>query len=202
MTPKRDFESFCLEVEEKQLEPCATLKVALSKFEEGLPKKAIDFGCCDGVDTFELLKNGFHVTAIDSDSKIIENLNSCLGKEYPEKLIAVVSDLETAEFSSSAIINAHAALPYLAPADFHRVWQKLSASLILGGLFSGYFLGKADCHAKSKFMTSLSQEALETLFIDYDIVHFRETQGFGICMSSVPKFSHIFHVVARKKRLT
>lgn len=182
----------------KDLLASETLKMALNHIGANPTKKALDLGCGNGIDTYELLKNGWTVTAIDYNKSVINRLKKSLETQFPGRLEAQAIAFESAEFKSADLINASLSLPFCDPERFPGVWENIIKCLPVNGCFCGHFLGTTDSWARRKGMTFHSRNQVELLFKDFNIVHFEEVQKFGLSLTGIPKYWHIFHVVAIK----
>lgn len=81
--------------------PSDTLTKALALFERETESKkrrfAIDLGCGGGKDTFELLRRGWKVLAVDSEPEIIQWVNSTASPKYHARLRTRVSFLNSSD---------------------------------------------------------------------------------------------------------
>lgn len=177
-----------------------TLLAAADAFAtEGRTGEAVDLGCGSGRDTFELLRRGWRVLAIDADEDGIRRVREAAGDD--PRLETRVARLEDAEWGAWDLVNASYALFFLAPEPFARTWQRIRASLRPGGRFSGQLLGDRDTWAADPKMTHHSRDDLIRLLDGLEVERLDEDENLnGQTATGVPKHWHVFHVVARKPR--
>jgi len=182
--------------------PWKTLRIANQLFQdEGRTGgHAADLGAGTGRDTLFLLKEGWHVLAIDAEQQAIDIL---LNRAEPELLEQL--DVMAATFSSMILpenldlINASYSLPFCHPSDFPSCWKNIVDHLSVGGRFSGQFFGEEDAWAISPDMTFLSDEKFKELFKDRFVIEYLHIEkGQKPCGNGEMKFWHIYNVVARK----
>jgi SAM-dependent methyltransferase len=175
-------------------DPRDTLLAAVERFAE--PGVAVDLGCGTGRDTFELLRRGWHVVAIDSAPEAIERLRVATGDE--PKLETQVAAYEDAALPECDLVNASWSLPFCRPDLFDVVWARIVDSLSSGGRFSGQLFGDRDEWVTESDMTFHSRAQAEALFAGFDRERFDEDEEDGQTVLGNPKHWHVFNVVARK----
>ena len=181
--------------------PRETLLDALARFEDGgePPGLAVDLGCGTGRDTFELLRRGWRVVAVDAEPSAIERL-----REHPdalsrrESLQTVVSRLADADWPEADLVNASFSLPFCPPAEFEPTWERIVASLRRGGRFCGQLFGEHDGWAPSDELNFHSRAQVEQLLAGLEVERLDELDEDGQTAVGEPKHWHLFHVVARK----
>lgn len=189
---------------EKKLDAAGTLQLAVSLFEQenlfAHEKTAIDLGCGTGIDTFFLLANGWHVTAIDKESAAIETIQSGLVSNNTEtmNINTVISSFEEMTLHPAMLINATFALPFCHPAYFNAVWERIRESLQPNGRFAGQLLGYRDSWSNRPNMTFHSRAEIDRLFVGFRFNHFNEVNEEGKTLGGKTKRWHIYHVVAQK----
>jgi len=184
--------------------PRDTLLKALDLFDlEKSPKSprfAVDLGCGDGRDTVELLERGWKVLAIDGNEEAIAKL--CDRKDIDSTWLEtqVMRFENLTPLNSIDLINSSFALPFSHPDDFPNLWQKISASLRIGGRFSGQLFGDRDTWATTyPNMTHYPKEKVEELLQSFKVEYFEEEEHHGETAIGEQKYWHIFHIVACKK---
>lgn len=117
------------------LKPSKYLVEAL-KTHSPLGGKALDLGCGAGRDSRYLLEKGFYVTTVDAAQDAAKYISQL---PHQEKLQFICSKFEDFDFGydNYDLINAHYALPFVNPANFEVVFQKVTTSLKSHGLFVG-----------------------------------------------------------------
>jgi tellurite methyltransferase len=132
-------------------QPRETLLFALERFDaerstEKRVRFAVDLGCGTGRDTFELLRRGWQVLAIDAESEAIQRLlgRGDLASDRAGLLATQAASFEHAEWPEADLINSSYALPFCPPEQFQVVWQRIVTSLRSGGRFSGQLFGDRD----------------------------------------------------------
>lgn len=98
--------------------------------------KAIDLGCGAGRDTVFLIKNNWHVLAIDRENTekiILEKLED----EDIEKFRFSCQKFENIEWESNDLVVANFSLPFCDKKYFNELWNKLVQSISEGRLFRG-----------------------------------------------------------------
>src|SRR5438067_1871351 len=107
------------------LDPRETLVDALARFDE--PGDAVDLGCGTGRDTFELLRRGWHVLAIDAQEEALRRVRAAV--DGYERLETRVATFEDATLSSCDLVNASFALPLCPPQRFDEFWRRIGDAL-------------------------------------------------------------------------
>jgi SAM-dependent methyltransferase len=183
--------------------PRETLLKAVALFAaENRPEGfAIDLGCGAGNDTFELLKAGWRVLAIDQQPEAIQWLTSRLDPEYRGALTTQIASFEQLQLPDADLINASYALPFCRPNCFEACWQCLISSIRLGGRFAGQLFGPHDSWADNPDMTFHTLAQFHELMANFELEYFFEQDGPGQTAAGVNKHWHVYSVVARKARM-
>jgi SAM-dependent methyltransferase len=180
-----------------------TLLAALQRFELEPPaaRIAVDLGCGEGRDTAELLRRGWRVLAIDSQSEAIDRLRSRVTLSDPVRLATLVARYEDASWPVCDLVNASFSIPHTEPADFPVLWGKIVASIRTGGRFAGQFFGVRDSWATRPdgvTRTYHTRADVEGMLRGFEAEQFEEIERPGKNALGEPKYWHVFHVVARK----
>ncbi len=199
----RDWPGYFRAVEGKG--PRETLLKALELFDkENGPESArfaVDLGCGSGRDTFELLRRGWRVLAIDGEPLALELLTRATPPEHAGRLETRLSGLEGLTVPPALLINASYSLPFCDPAAFPLLWERLARAIPPGGRFAGQFFGDRDewvnLPDRSHHTRSDVVELLEGFVLD----HFQEVERREAGATGQVKDWHLFHVVARKRAL-
>src|ERR1051325_3022286 len=129
---KRDWPAYFKAVEGKPARD--TLLKALELYEKGWaaapasrPQQpfAIDLGCGSGRDTFELLRRGWRVLAIDATPMAIDLLLKDVPPQYRASLQTKVEGFEGLTLPKADFVNASYSIPFCDPNAFPRLWQQI-----------------------------------------------------------------------------
>lgn len=183
--------------------PKETLLKAINLFEENIntdiKKIAIDLGCGHGPDTFELLKKGWNVTAIDNQKEGLDIIKNLILPEWSERLVLCQHEFEDLKLPKAQLVNASLCLPFCKPEYFHGLWNEIVESINSGGRFSGHLFGVNDSWAVYDNMTFHTRSDIDEMFKMFEIEHLIEIEEDGFQAGGVPKHWHIYNIVARKK---
>lgn len=145
--------------------------------------------------------------SIDAEEEAIERLVARLGSadDAHEGLTTLVASFEQATWSCADLVNASFSLPFIDPAAFRDVWDRIWSSLAPGGRFSGQLFGDHDDWAagigtswREGQMTFHTRESLDALLEPFVVEQLEEIEEDGETAVGDPKHWHLFHVVARK----
>jgi len=179
-----------------------TLREALRLFEtessEFRERFAIDLGCGSGRDTFELLRRGWKVLAIDNQPTAMRWIRANVRTKYRSQLRTRVASFEKTSLPKCDLVNASRSLPFCRPEHFGFLWHKIVASIRPTGRFSGHFFGINDEWSSLSDMTFHSRRQVKFLLRHFKIESFHEKEWEGKTSSGRKKHWHVFSVVARK----
>jgi tellurite methyltransferase len=182
--------------------PRTTLLQALDRFDAGPGppggRFAVDLGCGEGRDTVELLRRGWRVLAIDAEPDAIVRLLARPEATGSDRLEAMVSSFEEADWPETALVNASYSLPFCPPETFPGVWEHIVESLPPGGRFCGQLFGDRDEWASDPALTTQRRVDVERLLGPFEVERLSEIEEDGETALGVPKHWHLFHVIARK----
>ena len=182
----------------KDQQPSTWLSLVVEAM-DGRSGNALDLGCGAGRDTRFLLEKGFRVTAVDKEGEVKKYL-CALPQEH---LRVVVSRFEDFDFPENQydLINASFSLPFTHREKFDEVFQRMEKSLRIGGVFVGQLFGVNDDWNKSQTTktTFHTEEQARQLFRDWNVRKFIEKETDGVLANGLPKYSHVFHIIARRK---
>lgn len=168
-------------------------------------KIAVDCGCGAGSDIAYLRVQGFQVYAFDSDPEAIARCRKRFAHDEDVRLSQTT--FSQFDYPKSTLIVADASLYFCPKNAFPKAWQKITDSLLPGGVFTGSFLGPDDSMACPDFnesalwsevMISTVTEVREYLN-GFDVIAFNEHRTTGESVGGVMHDWHIISVVARKQ---
>ena len=176
------------------------LRLLEGKSSEPRERFAIDLGCGAGRDTFELLRRGWKVLAIDNQSRAIRWIRSNVPTKDRSRLRTRLASFERIPLPKCDLVNASYSLPFCSPEHFGSLWRKIVTSIRPMGRFSGHFFGINDEWASLSDMTFHSRRQVKFLLRNFKIESFHEREWEGTTASGRKKHWHVFSVVARKVR--
>jgi SAM-dependent methyltransferase len=178
----------------------ATARARPLQANEEFEPLAVDLGCGTGRDSFELLRRGWRVLAIDAHPEALKRLREkAMGLQLAARLETLQSSFEAASWPRARLLNSSFALPFCAPDRFDDLWRRVVASLEGGGRFSGQLFGERDEWASNRELTFHTRTEAEALFNGFDLERFDEVEEDGQTALGEAKHWHLFHVVARRR---
>lgn len=160
-------------------------------------EQALDLGSGALNDSIYLLSQDFkHVTAIDKEpvaKEIVENLPS-------DKFSYLISSFEDYNFPKNNfdLINAQYSLPFITPSAFGNVFDRISDSLKVGGIFTGQLFGNRDEWKQNDKMNFHTKEDAEQILSNLKVIEFNEEEQDRPTVAGVMKHWHVFHFIAEK----
>jgi SAM-dependent methyltransferase len=207
---KRDWPGYFKAVEGKP--PRDTLLKALELFEKEWaaagneqksnrsdPPFAIDLGCGSGRDTFELLRRGWRVLAIDTTPLAIELLLKDLPPQHRPNVETRVEGFETLTLPRADFVNASYSIPFCDPDAFGHLWDQISGAIPVGGRFAGQFFGPRDDWAELPDRSHRTRAQVEQMFEPFTLESLQEVENREAGATGEVKNWHIFHVVAKRR---
>jgi tellurite methyltransferase len=159
---------------------------------------AVDFGCGEGRDTAQLLKEGWSVHAIDGHPDGIKRLIDRDDIPGSTNLTTQLAAFESVEIPACDLLNASFSLPFCNPDSFDALWSRITNAIRPGGRFAGQLFGDRDSWAKIPDRSHHTREQLEQLLLPYDVESLKEEEREGQDCSGISKHWHAFHIIARK----
>jgi len=141
------------------------------KFAKG--NKAIDLGCGSGVETREIAKKGFKVTAVD----VNKDVKKYFSKEDLKNIKLKILPIENFRFVKCDFVFAKSSLVFLGPGKFYKVLENIKKSLNPGGIFAARLWGKKDSDngsGKNHKCTFMSIDKLKNTFIGHTFLEIFE----------------------------
>ena len=161
--------------------------------------KAIDIGCGAGRDTVYLIKNGWHVIAIDKENTK-QIMTNQLNDEELNRLTFIQSEFENIKLEKNNLIIANYSIPFCNKNKFQEFWHKIIDSIEENGYFVGNFFGKNDeWNTQKSSMTFFSRKTVEELFNNFEILKFEEEEKDAKTGLGIMKHWHTYNIIARKK---
>lgn len=174
--------------------------IELISASESVELTAIDIGCGAGIETFDLLRRGWNVIAIDREPSAISAVIE-LAKEQPDKKLRTIcsSFEELHSIPSAEFIYSYHSLPFCKADHLDRLWNLIQQAVKPNGIFAGSFFGMNDEWVKSGHTSGVSKKTLDCYLSAFDILHFEEVDKIGNTALNGPKHWHFIEVIARKK---
>ena len=194
-----------------QRPPNDALLEALRRFDvepaPSSPRFAVDLGCGQGRDTFELLRRGWRVLAIDAAPEAIDLLLDNPDLTRRDCLDTQVATFQSARWPAPDLLNASYSIPFCPAEEFPALWQRIVDSLPRGARFCGTLFGDQDqwatpgAHSRT-FGPSVhhTRAEVETLLTPFDVEWLDERdEPNATTATGQGKHWHAFHIVARKR---
>jgi SAM-dependent methyltransferase len=159
---------------------------------------AVDLGCGAGRDTFELLRRGWQVLAVDNHVSALAFVRSNVPLKHRTRLKTRLSSFETVRLPTCDLINGSYSLPFCRPECFDAFWRRVLASLRSGGRLAGHLFGIHDEWASSTDMTFHTALQVKILLSEMETEFLEEKEWKGTTASGKRKHWHVFSIVARK----
>ncbi len=158
---------------------------------------ALDFGAGTLNDIPLLLDGGFkHVVALDKN-----DVTKLIGKELPKNRFEyIVASFEEFDYGVNRfdLISAQFALPFINPASFDDVFEKIYQSLKQGGILVGQFFGDRDEWRDNPEMTFTSRARVDELLSRFKVMSLEEEERDSVTAVGEMKHWHIFNFIVEK----
>lgn len=162
-------------------------------------RTAIDLGCGAGNDTLELLRQGWHVLAIDQEPSALKFLARRVPSRWRGRLTLLAAPMEGLSIPRADLVYASFSLPFCAPDKFDALWKSIRRGLAPGGHFSGQLFGDRDEWCGNRPLTFHSLRQVRALAKGYRVELLREIEEEGRSFEG-PKHWHYFEVILEKPR--
>jgi tellurite methyltransferase len=161
------------------------------------PGFAIDLGCGDGADTFELLRQGWTVLAVDRQPAAIALVDRNAPEPYRPRLQTLVADFTALALTAADLIYCGWSLPHCPAARFTHTWHTIRAALQPHGRLAAHLLGHRDDWAPDPTSSAFDRNALDTLLAGLAVEHLEETEEDRDSFDG-PKHWHYYEIIARQ----
>ena len=183
-----------------------TVKLAIGLFAAddaapSRPRLAVDLGCGAGRDARELLRAGWRVLAVDREPGAIEVLEAATPPELRPSLETRVADLATVDVPTCDLVNASLSLPFLAEDLFWPTWERVLASLRVGGRVAAKLFGDHDDSSRDPAMTCPPPQRIRESLSSFAIEYWLDSEEDTLTALGEPHHFHLIEVVARKAAL-
>lgn len=178
--------------------PRPLLKAVLARWQKTghRPGFAIDLGCGDGADTFELLRRGWTVLAVDRQPTAIALVERNVPEPHRPQLQTLVADYTNLVLPPADLIYCGWSLPHCPAARFTATWHTIRASLHPHGQIAAHLLGHRDDWAADPASSAFTRDALLTLLAGLDIEYLEEAEEDRDSFDG-PKHWHYYEIIAR-----
>jgi SAM-dependent methyltransferase len=161
-----------------------------------VPPVAVDLGCGDGVDTVELLRRGWRVSAVDAQPAAIAHVERAVPTADRPRLVTLVADFTTANLPDADLVHCGWSLPHCPAPAFDTVWTRIRRALRPGGLFAGQLLAPRDDWAATG-APGFDREGLDRLLTGYRVERLTEIEADRASFDG-PKHWHYVELIARR----
>lgn len=186
---ERDFTAYNRAMASRAVRPLAQRAAELAG--PGAGRRAVELGCGSGVESRFLAEQGWHVLAVDLDPAAATTLDGVPGVEV------LVTDLEELrEVPEHHLLLSCVTLPFLRPAAFALLWERIRGGLLPGGVLAVDLFGIHDDWAGGDG-TFLDRAGVQELLAGLEVISLEESERDGDAFSG-PKHWHTFRVLARQ----
>ena len=176
--------------------PRPLLADALTRFDT--PGRAIDLGSGAGVESLELLRQGWQVLAIDQEPDAAEYLRASAPPDSLDRLQTRTASFKDLALPITDLVWSSLSLSFCERDDFEDLWSTILACIEVGGLLACDVFG--DRHAWfDPNLTFLTEPEMRSYLEPLDVESFAETESERQTASKGIQHWHAYEVIARKR---
>lgn len=171
--------------------------VGCFELEEQEPGVAVDLGCGAGAETIELLRRGWQVHAVDSDSGGIRLLEGSIPESSRALLKTHVANFDKFDFPCCDLIWAGYSWPYCAAEFWPDLLKRMVEALRPNGRLAGDHFGEKHAWAGEPSIHTVAEAELREQLKHLVVEAFDIEDGFRPSAGGLTRW-HAFGVAARK----
>lgn len=165
--------------------------------EQFVIKTAFDIGCGPGNESNYLINKGCSVSAFDYNKECIIKIKEL----FPDiitntKFKFILSRIENIKWEKVDLIVSVKVLPFLEKQLFYSAIENIKKSINKSGIIVLSLFGENDDWKKCSLV---SKKEIETIFKDFEFLHFKEKQDTVKTVSGFDKKGHLFELVLKLK---
>jgi SAM-dependent methyltransferase len=162
----------------------------------GRTGEALDIGAGAGRDTAYLLRQGFHVTAVDPEPSSARAMRKMPQQRWLRFVQVPAQDFKPESYD---LVNAQYVLPFVPRKAFAPTVRRLVAAVRPGGVMTATFFGPHDSwNQPGSEQTFITRARARALLRGLQIVELEEEDEDGETADGTQKHWHLFHVLARR----
>ncbi len=159
---------------------------------------AVDLGCGIGIESLELLRQGWRVLSVDSQQEALDYLNKNMSDEVKDHSQTFCGLFEEVDFPSCDFIWAGNSLPFCSADQLHTVLTRIARALKPGGRFAGDFFAPRHAWAGNKNINTFSTNELKTAFPTLEAEYWTVGEGEAQATLYDVVHWHVHTIVMRK----
>lgn len=159
---------------------------------------AIDLGCGAGLETLELIQQGWRVLAVDSEPTSGERVRALVQPQDRDRLETLSVTFEEMELPPAELIWSGYSLSFCPPAHFDEVWAKILGALKPGGRIACDIFGVRHAWSSNADMTFLTANQARESLEGLEVESFVEQDEEGMTAFQGLQHWHAFKIIARK----
>jgi SAM-dependent methyltransferase len=159
---------------------------------------AIDLGCGIGIESLELLRQGWRVLSVDLEQEALDYLSGNIPDAVKNHSQTFCGSFEDVEFPKCDFIWAGNCLPFCPAEHLQTVLTRIADALNPGGRFAGDFFAPRHAWAKNKNINTFTTEELKDAFPTLDAEYWTVGEGEAQATPRDAVHWHVHTVVMRK----